>query len=98
MSESAASVIRLPADALVVLAGPSGSGKSTWAAEWFRSSQVVSSDDLRGVVGHHEHDLRASADAFAVLDLVVERRLDRGLLTVVDTLGMDGEQHSVWLA
>ncbi|MDH3707600.1 MAG: TIGR03560 family F420-dependent LLM class oxidoreductase [Acidimicrobiia bacterium] len=91
-------MIRLPADALVVLAGPSGSGKSTWAAEWFRSSQVVSSDDLRGVVGHHEHDLRASADAFAVLDLVVERRLDRGLVTVVDTLGMDGEQHSVWLA
>jgi F420-dependent oxidoreductase-like protein len=89
--------MRLAADSLVVLAGPSGAGKSTWAAEWFRSSQVVSSDQLRGVVGEHEHDLRASADSFAVLDLVVERRLARGLLTVVDTLGMDRERHEAWL-
>lgn len=90
--------IRLGSDALVVLAGPSGSGKSTWAAEWFRPSQVVSSDELRGVVGEHVHDLRASTDAFAVLDLVVERRLARGLLTVVDTLGMDRDRHERWLA
>ena len=40
-------VIRLRADALVVLAGPSASGKSTWAANWFRDGQIVSSDQLR---------------------------------------------------
>ncbi|MEM7341325.1 MAG: TIGR03560 family F420-dependent LLM class oxidoreductase [Actinomycetota bacterium] len=97
MSAEPPPVIRLPADALVVLAGPSGAGKSTWAARWFRPSQVVSSDDLRGVVGEHEHDLAASTDAFAVLDLVVERRLARGLLTVVDTLGMDRNRHAAWL-
>jgi len=91
-------VIELASDSLVVLAGPSGSGKSAWAAEWFRPSQVVSSDELRAVVGEHEHDLRASADSFAVLDLVLARRLDRGLLTVVDTLGMDPERHASWLA
>jgi len=90
--------IRLRDDALVVLAGPSGSGKSTWAARWFRSSQILSADELRGVVGHHEHDLRASTDAFAVLDLVVERRLARGLFTVVDTLGMDVDRQLAWLA
>lgn len=90
-------VIRIPSSALVVLAGPSGSGKSTWAARWFRPGQVVASDDLRGVVGEHEADLRAGTDAFDVLDLIVERRLKRGLLTVVDTLGMDAERHDKWL-
>jgi F420-dependent oxidoreductase-like protein len=90
-------VIRLAADSLVVLAGPSGAGKSTWAAEWFRPSQVVSSDGLRSVVGQHANDLRASTDAFAVLDLVVERRLARGLFTVIDTLGMEPERHQAWL-
>jgi len=88
--------IRLETDALIVLAGPSGSGKSTWAREWFRAGQVVSSDELRGVVGEHEHDLRASAHAFEVLDAIVERRLERGLLTVVDSLGMDDERHARW--
>jgi F420-dependent oxidoreductase-like protein len=90
-------MMKLTADSLVVLAGPSGSGKSAWAAAMFRPSQVVSSDALRGVVGEHEHDLRASADSFDLLDLVVERRLARGLLTVVDTLGMDPERHEAWL-
>ncbi|MEL7157497.1 MAG: TIGR03560 family F420-dependent LLM class oxidoreductase [Actinomycetota bacterium] len=91
-------MIKLPADALVVLAGPSGAGKSTWAAQWFRSSQVVGADQLRGVVGEHEHDLRASAAAFDVLDAIVEHRLARGLLTVVDTLGMDPDRRQPWLA
>ncbi|MGI9603733.1 MAG: TIGR03560 family F420-dependent LLM class oxidoreductase [Acidimicrobiales bacterium] len=90
-------MLRLAADALVVLAGPSGAGKSSWATEWFGESAVVSSDGLRGVVGRDRHDLKASADAFAVLDLVVERRLARGLFTVVDTLGMDGDRHHTWL-
>ena len=93
----APATIRLAADSLVVLAGPSGAGKSTWAATWFRPSQVVSSDALRGVVGEHQHDLRASTDSFDLLDLVVERRLARGLLTVIDTLGMDPARHATWL-
>lgn len=91
-------VIRLPGDALVVLAGPSGAGKSSWADESFRPGQVVSADGLRGIVGEHEHDLRAGDDAFAVLDDIVARRLARGLLTVVDTLGMDKDRHRTWLA
>jgi len=90
--------IRLRADALVVLAGPSAAGKSTWADRWFRPGQIVSSDRLRGVVGEHEGDLRASDDAFVLLDQIVDRRLKRGLLTVVDTLGMDAGRRAVWLA
>jgi alkanesulfonate monooxygenase SsuD/methylene tetrahydromethanopterin reductase-like flavin-dependent oxidoreductase (luciferase family)/predicted kinase len=79
----------LPDPALVVLVGASGSGKSAWAAARYRPEEVVSSDRLRGVVGSGEHDLDASADAFALLDQIVAARLKRGLNTVVDTLGLD---------
>jgi alkanesulfonate monooxygenase SsuD/methylene tetrahydromethanopterin reductase-like flavin-dependent oxidoreductase (luciferase family)/predicted kinase len=79
----------LPDPALVVLVGASGSGKSAWAAARYRPQEVVSSDQLRGVVGSGEHDLDASADAFALLDQIVAARLKRGLNTVVDTLGLD---------
>ena len=79
----------LPDPALVVLVGASGSGKSAWAQARYRPQEVVSSDQLRSVVGSGEHDLDASADAFTVLDQIVAARLKRGLNTVVDTLGLD---------
>ena len=90
--------VRIVAPCLVVLVGPSASGKSTWASEQFEPSQVVSSDALRGLLGEGEHDLRASTDAFEVLDSVIERRQKRGLLTVVDTLGLDPGQRARWQA
>jgi predicted kinase len=83
----------IPDPALVVLIGPSGSGKSTWAKDRYRAQEVVSSDDLRGVVGSGEHDLDASVDAFALLDAIVDARLRRGLTTVVDTLGLDAPRR-----
>jgi predicted kinase len=81
--------IRLPEPCLVVLVGPSGSGKSTWAARWFPPAAIVAPDDLRGVVGLHRHDLRATSDALEVLDLIVAKRLRRGLLTVIDSTALD---------
>jgi F420-dependent oxidoreductase-like protein len=90
--------VRLPSDCLVVLVGPSGAGKSVWAAANFRPEQIVSSDALRALVGVSEDDQRAGADAFTVLDLVVDRRLSRRLLTVVDTLGLDAERRATYLA
>ena len=86
----------LPDPALVVLVGPSGSGKSVWAAERYRPDEVVSSDRLRSLVGSSEHDLDASADAFAVLDQIVAARLRRGLTAVVDTLGLDARRRGYW--
>jgi alkanesulfonate monooxygenase SsuD/methylene tetrahydromethanopterin reductase-like flavin-dependent oxidoreductase (luciferase family)/predicted kinase len=82
-------VVRIPDPALVVLVGASGSGKSTWAAQRYRAAEIVSSDDLRGMVGSGPHDLDASADAFGLLDQIVGARTRRGLTTVVDTLGLD---------
>ncbi|HXP19144.1 MAG TPA: LLM class flavin-dependent oxidoreductase [Streptosporangiaceae bacterium] len=89
--------IAVPDPALVVLVGPSGSGKSAWAAARYRPPEVVSSDQLRGVVGSGENDLDASADAFALLDQIVAARLRRGLTTVVDTLGFDPERRRAQL-
>ncbi|MDX6376039.1 MAG: hypothetical protein QOE98_342 [Gaiellaceae bacterium] len=90
--------MRIPSPALVVLVGPSGAGKSTWAAATFAAGEIVSSDRLRAVVGEAEDDLAASADAFALLDAIVEARLRRGLTAVVDTLGLDGARRQGWIA
>jgi alkanesulfonate monooxygenase SsuD/methylene tetrahydromethanopterin reductase-like flavin-dependent oxidoreductase (luciferase family)/predicted kinase len=90
-------VAPLPDPALVVLVGPSGSGKSVWAAEHYGPHEVVSSDRLRAVVGSGEHDLEASADAFALLDHIVAARLRRGLTAVVDTLGLDPARRRSYL-
>jgi alkanesulfonate monooxygenase SsuD/methylene tetrahydromethanopterin reductase-like flavin-dependent oxidoreductase (luciferase family)/predicted kinase len=89
---------RLPDPALVVLVGASGSGKSTWCESRYRREEIVSSDALRGVLGSGPHDLDASEDAFEVLEKVVAARVDRGLTTVVDTLGLDVERRQRWLA
>ncbi|HEY0816174.1 MAG TPA: TIGR03560 family F420-dependent LLM class oxidoreductase [Pseudonocardia sp.] len=86
----------LPSPCLVVLAGPSAAGKSTWAAANFPASTIVSSDALRGVVGAGEDDIAASADAFALLEEIVTRRVARGLTTVIDTTGMDAERRARW--
>ena len=43
-----------------------------------------------------DHYSRAGTDAFAVLDLVVERRMKRGLTTIVDSLGLDPKQRARW--
>lgn len=94
--DRAAEAAALPDPAFVVLVGPSGSGKSSWATR-YRPQEVVSSDQLRGIVGGGEHDLSASSDAFAVLDQIIAARAGRGLTTVVDTLGLDPERRSRYL-
>ncbi|HEX4821610.1 MAG TPA: TIGR03560 family F420-dependent LLM class oxidoreductase [Acidimicrobiales bacterium] len=86
-------MIRLPDPCLVVLVGAPGAGKSYWASEWFQPNHIVSSDQLRAVVGLGEHDQRASKDAFVVLDLIVERRLRRKLTTVIDSTALEADRR-----
>ena len=88
----------LPSPCVVVLVGPGASGKSTWAAANFPADAIVSSDQLRSVVGAGEGDVAASKDAFALLDDIVVRRVGRGLTTVIDTLGLDAVRRQWWLA
>ncbi len=82
---------------MVVLVGPGASGKSTWAAAHFRSDLIVSSDRLRAMVGSGEDDIAASDDAFLLLETIVERRMARGLSTVIDTQGLDAKKRTAWL-
>ena len=88
-------MLELPSPCLVVLIGVAGSGKTTWAQQNL-APHVVSSDALRALVGEGEHDLRASTDAFHVLAEVVDRRLRRGLTTVIDSLGNDAVRRQQW--
>jgi F420-dependent oxidoreductase-like protein len=88
--------LRLPDPCLVVLVGATAAGKSHWAGEWFHPDQVVSSDRLRAMVGTGERDQRASRDAFELLELIVERRLRRGLVTVIDTTGLEARRREAW--
>ena len=90
-------VLRLSTRSLVVLIGPSSAGKSTWAAAHFRPEQILSSDDLRALVGGSRHDQRAGDEAFRVLDQLLASRLRRRLLTVVDTLGLEPGRRREWV-
>jgi F420-dependent oxidoreductase-like protein len=90
--------LRLPDPCLVVLVGATAAGKSHWARQWFHPDQVVSSDRLRAVVGAGERDVRASRDAFEVLDLIVAKRLGRRLTTVIDSTGLERKRRDAWRA
>ena len=90
--------LHLPSPCVIVLVGPGASGKSTWAAAHFPADVIVSSDQLRALVGTGEGDIAASTDAFALLEEVVQRRVARRLTTVIDTLGLDSERRLAWLA
>jgi alkanesulfonate monooxygenase SsuD/methylene tetrahydromethanopterin reductase-like flavin-dependent oxidoreductase (luciferase family)/predicted kinase len=81
----------IPVPSLVWLVGPAGAGKTTWAGERFAPNETVSSDALRAATGSGEHDLDASGDAFAALELIASARLRRRMTTVIDTLGFDDE-------
>ncbi|WP_120006750.1 polynucleotide kinase-phosphatase [Nesterenkonia muleiensis] len=76
--------LRLPARGLILLVGVSGSGKSTFAAQHFAPTEVISSDWCRGIVSDDQTDQSATPDAYDVLQYIVDTRLRRGLLTVVD--------------
>jgi predicted kinase len=77
--------LRLVRPSVVVLCGPAGCGKSTFAAKYFRPTQVISSDQCRGIVCDDERDQRFQDHAFALLDFILDLRLDLNRLCVVDS-------------
>ena len=85
--------IEIPELALVALVGASGSGKSTFARTHFRSTEILSSDFFRGLVSDDENDQSSSHDAFDALYYLLEKRLARGKLTVVDATNVRTEDR-----
>jgi predicted kinase/GNAT superfamily N-acetyltransferase len=88
----------IPSSALVLLIGVSGSGKSTFARKHFRATQIVSSDGCRAIVSDDEADQSATKDAFELLGIIVEKRLQRGRLTVVDATNVQAWARAPLLA
>lgn len=90
--------LTLPCPCLVLLLGASGSGKSTFARRHFAPSEIVSSDACRAMVSDDENDQSASAAAFEVLHLIVDKRLHAGRLVVVDATNVKADFRKPLLA
>jgi protein phosphatase len=90
-------VLELPALSLVLLVGASRSARSTFAERCFRPTEVVSSERLRGWVADDEAEPEGSTDADELLCRVVEARLRRGRLTVVDAPNLEPERRRALL-
>jgi predicted kinase len=76
--------ILVPDPSLVLLVGAAGAGKTTFAARHFAADEVLSSDAYRALVSGDEANQAVSHVAFRILHRELERRLAKGLLTVVD--------------
>ena len=83
--------LSIPAMSLILLIGTSGSGKSTFAAAHFEPFETVSSDFFRGLVSNDPNDQASTPAAFEALHFVIGKRLDAGLLTVVDATNVQPE-------
>ena len=81
--------ISLPGDALVLLIGASGAGKSTFATRHFQPTEVLSSDQMRGMVADDPRDQAATEAAFELLHTALSLRLARRRLTVVDATNVE---------
>jgi predicted kinase/spermidine synthase len=81
--------VEIPVPALVLLVGVAGCGKTTFADAHFTDDEVLSSDRLRAVVAGDPQDQSASGDAFAALRFLLDKRLKRGLLSVVDATNLE---------
>ena len=86
-------LIEFPELALVALVGASGSGKSTFARNHFLPTEILSSDFFRGLVSNDENDQASTHDAFDALYYILEKRLARGKLTVVDATNVRAEDR-----
>jgi protein phosphatase len=89
--------LTIPDPSLVLLVGPSGAGKSTFAQTHFRPTEILSSDGLRAILAGDPNDQAASGEAFHVLALLLNGRLKRRLLTVVDATNLRQSSRRRWL-
>ena len=89
--------VTVPDPSLVLLIGIAGCGKSTFAARHFTPTEVLSSDECRAMVADDPNDQSATSDAFSVLRFVLDKRLRRQRLTVVDATSLDRDARKPYL-
>jgi predicted kinase len=78
----------IPDDSLVCLIGAAGSGKSTWASTW-PDTQVLELDRFRALVSDDPGCQESTGDAVFALQAVLEARLARRKMTVIDATNCD---------
>jgi len=76
--------IEVPELCVVALVGVSSSGKSTFAKTHFKPTEVLSSDYFRALVSDDENNQAVTQHAFDALYYIANKRLELGLLTVID--------------
>ncbi|MDR1537930.1 MAG: polynucleotide kinase-phosphatase [Clostridiales bacterium] len=86
--------IEIPEIAVVTLIGASGSGKSTFAKTHFKPTEVLSSDYFRALISDDENNQRVTSQAFDTLYYVANKRLELGLLTVIDATNVQREARA----
>ncbi len=81
-------LLRLPANALVLLIGPSGAGKSTFAARHFLPTESISSDHCRALICDDASAQHVNAEAFGLVHHLTRLRLSLGRFTVIDATNL----------
>ncbi len=89
--------VTVPDPSLVLVIGIAGCGKSTFAGRHFAPTEVLSSDECRAMVADDPNDQSATSDAFSVLRFVLDKRLKRQRLTVVDATSLDRDARKPYL-
>ncbi|MDR0435102.1 MAG: polynucleotide kinase-phosphatase, partial [Gracilibacteraceae bacterium] len=86
--------IEIPEIAVVALMGVSGSGKSTFAQKYFKPTEVLSSDYFRALISDDENNQFVTSQAFDTLYYVANKRLELGLMTVIDATNVQKEARA----
>jgi predicted kinase len=81
---------------LVVLVGLPGSGKSSWAKR--QNVAIISSDNVRFLLGDDENDQTIHADVFATARYILRRRLQlRRPLTILDATNLSRRERRPYI-
>ena len=86
--------IEIPEIAVVALIGVSGSGKSTFGKQYFKPTEVLSSDYFRVLISDDENNQQVTPQAFETLYYFANKRLELGLLTVIDATNVQKEARA----
>ena len=83
--------IEIPELSVVALIGTSSSGKTSFAKKYFKPTEVLSSDYFRALISDDENNQKVTPQAFDTLYYVANKRLELGLLTVIDATNVQRE-------